>query len=288
MRIKTVLMYALMYLILGTTLGSCLKLPEPKIDFGPSVSFDDVDKALGKLATTSPTTIQKGEFVYTETTLRVESQPAQVSKQEALTVIQRQDSESQIFLSVTRQLVEEIDSQSKPSKTEIQVTINKNPKRTIADNLSLKSLLAPLATDSETGSVGTQVMVNPFKEVASEVKTFADNNNRNVTFHNLKVENLTVSAPLLVQIGDKCNGLDPSKCQSGLSAVRVSVDQVIWEAGTPNKTSYMWVTSPDVPYLAGQMLGCAMSLVPYRGARYNVLQCNEVKNFTFGTNSAAQ
>lgn len=272
------ILFTLLVIALPLTLvflAGCLKMPEAKVDFGSEFSLKSVEAALGQMKTTSPLNIQKGEFVYTETSLRIENQPSEVTRQEAMTVVDRKDSDSEIFLAVVRNLVEGSQGNSKPSKTEIQVVVPKNPKRTIA-----AATLGLAQTDSA---------FKPFSFIhALQSPSFSMKaSQRRVSFHNLKTSNIQIPVPLLVQIRENCGGLGPVRCSEGLSAVRVSLDQVVWDGNSASRTSFIWITSPDVPYLSGQILSCARSLIPYQGARYNILQCDEVKDFVVGTAAQA-
>ena len=260
--IFVVLLPAVLFLLTG-----CLKLPEPSQDFGPSATGDELNSALGKLEGASSSQIRKGDFIYVETSIRLESLMPQVVRQESLTVVDRVEAAESVKLNILKRLVEIISGENKTSVTEYEVV--------------LKKAAVPTPADSVLAQVSPFQKLDGFPAfVRSGVRTLASS--KRVTFHNLKVEPLKVAVPLLVQMEENCGGLGAQVCAQGLQSVRVSVDQVIWENNSPSKTSFMWLSSVDVPPLAAQLSSCAQALMPFQGTMVNVLQCDDVKKFIRG------
>lgn len=263
-------------------LTGCLKVPSASLDFGPSSSSQDVEQALGKLESSSALQVRKGDFVYLETSLRVESLMPEVIRQQAYTVLQRSETEDSITLNLARRLNELSGGQFKTSVTEEVVTLKKS-----VNSASAKKLHPGSIEPSTEPSLGLSLSVLSGPALANGLPRLILSSNqmvqsqaRRVTYHNLKVDRMQIAVPLLVQMQDNCGGLGLAPCSQGLASVRVSVDQVVWENGQPTKTSYSWLSSLDAPPLAAQLSACAQALMPFQGSMVNMVQCEDVKNFT--------
>ncbi|MEI7973945.1 MAG: hypothetical protein WCH11_06220 [Bdellovibrio sp.] len=259
-------------------LTGCLKVPSASLDFGPSSSSQDVEQALGKLESSSALQVRKGDFVYLETSLRVESLMPEVIRQQAYTVLQRNETTDSITLNVARRLNELSGGQFKTSVTEEVVTLQKGTSPTSAQTLA--AIAAQPSGESTLSVLSGPVFVNGLPRLILSSDQRVQSQARRVTYHNLKVDRMKISVPLLVQMQDNCGGLGLGPCEQGLASVRVSVDQVVWENGQPTKTSYSWLSSLDSPPLASQLSACAQALMPFQGAMVNMVQCEDVKNFT--------
>jgi hypothetical protein len=243
-------------IVLGSAFvfAGCLKPPKLEPQLGTEVTAEAVQKTLGSIKVASPASIEKGEFAYIERSLRIESNAPEVIKQTADTVVDKVDQGDYYSLNIVRQLVEFIDGKPLSSKTELVAQLKKT-------------------TDS----------------VAQRPQSFKVNgkleaqNAQTVKFYNLTSENVLLKVPLLVQMRKNCGGLGSGKCSQALNATRVGFDVVVSENDQVNRSSYIYLISPDVPYFATIMTVCVQTLYPIKDQRVNVLQCDEVKDFSFGS-----
>jgi hypothetical protein len=250
---------------------ACMKKPESKPNYGLETTPDAINQAFAEL-TSDPSLINKGEFVYAETTIQIATLPPKLSMQLGETVTNKTASPSGWTLTIVQEQVLQDGDIPVTSKTERRACVPKDK-------------------TGECIVTYNQKTINPLsKKPALKVKDFlsamasqkpAQSQKQRVTYHNLIKESVQFPLPNLVRLRSNCGGL--AKCQN-LRATSVSVDKVIWENETSGtKTTYRFIWSPDAPFFASQLLGCAQTWMDLQGQTAPVTQCEEVKDFTFGT-----
>jgi hypothetical protein len=253
----------------------CMKEPDFEQDFGDEVAAQEIDKVLNDIydSTASPYDIKKGEFSYLERTQEIESFPPILLLQKADTVTNRVDTPNEIVFTIVSEIRELIDGQMKPSREEREVPLRKP---------TTPSPMAAGDTPAEgpPGAVNEKQLLSWKSIRQQDVQTKA-----RVTYHRLTKKDDFIQVPPLVQTHPNCGGLGTHDCFAPLPVSILRFDRVDWEGETGSKTSYLFVFSPKVPYFASQLLGCAETTVPYEGQRVKLRQCDEVKDFIFGSDT---
>ena len=247
--------------ILVVFLWGCMKTPEYNQDFGPEVSGDSIAAAINEAPTASVYSIKKGEFASSQKTQQVQSNQPVVVFQLSNTVTDKTEDASNYYFTIIKKTAEMIDGQMKPTTTESHAVLAK-PTPTPA---------AAPASDSPKSL--------PTLSIASVQTAAADGA---VTFHNLRVDDISVNVPTLVLQRSDCGGLSPDLCHGSIPAKRISFDQVNWKGGVGNKYSVSYTISSMVPFFASQLQECVEANVPYQQQLVHVIQCTNTVDFTTG------
>lgn len=279
----------------GLVLSSCLKPPSYEQDFGSEVSREAILKALNEAPYPSPYTIEPGEFAYFDKLQTIENLNPNVVAQRGHTIMSKVDRGDHYLLTMVTETKEWVDGAMKPSRKESELVL---PKMNI---MALALWLQSPATllSAWTKPWQQDPALAPLRQVSQErqveswsEKVFrlfvAPSSEGRISYHNLKVEELIFPVPLLVSRRVDCGGLTHAICQGGIPAQKVSFDMVRWESRGGDKSSFYYIYSDRVPYLAGQLEACAESKIDYQGQRVRVRQCERAQDFTMGSKPAGQ
>lgn len=258
---------ALLMPILFFGLVSCMKKPNHKADYGPEVAPNEVENAIKELGDPDPFSINKGEFSYHETTQALDTQAPMVVLQKAQTVTNKVENAHDYVFTLVTEINEYINGSMHSSKEEANLSLEKR----------VVNSLSSAAADNDAPIYVKQGPVTFKSMIAKE-----DETKKRVTYHNLKKSPDFFPIPDAVRARPDCGGL--ADCGRSLRVMKISVDQVIWESDERGqKTSYEFITSPDVPYFSFELLSCAQSWIDYEGRVLSVRQCQSVKDFKKGT-----
>jgi hypothetical protein len=279
---------------------SCMKEPDLNQNFGPETSASEISSALEKIPVASVATLNEGEFTYVETSNKIESLPPQVYKQKSTTLttktdcLNKKDSNgnplpknpgcSQMSATNGYWLVftnehREMDNAGN-MKPSIDVTSGPLLVAESQNTLSLAKALSPPA------NLGSQSGILQDLSLKTVITYGSSPSGRKYTYHNFRMMDGYVGAPLLVQKRSDCGGIGLNNCNDPLKVKEVRFDGVDWTGDQPVKTSFVYLISPDVPITSNELVQCASSTVAYNGSRIAVTQCREVKDFSFGTKPA--
>lgn len=252
---------------------SCLKPPEIDQDFGPEIAKSEVEKALNSIPTASPYSIETGEFVFVERIQQIESSAAQVIFQRGDTVTSKTEESDHYVLTIVTEIRELVDGAFKPSRKEEQVTLSK-PQNVfqLANLFSLEQQPKINRQSHSATSIRSQSL---------GVKSEAPANR--ITYHNLSTKDLLFPTPALTKERPNCGGLSVEMCQSGIPATLVTFDVVVWEERGGDKSSYQFILTKHVPFFASQVSSCVSGKLDYMGQRVSIVQCENVRDFTWGT-----
>jgi hypothetical protein len=264
----------------------CMQKPDPKPNYGPETVPETINQAFAEF-TSDPGTIDKGEFAYMESTLQIANLPPKLSFQLGETVTNKTENSTGWVLTIVQENVMQENEKPVVSKTERRACV---PKDKTKDCEVETSVMANSKANYFSQMLNFNVNKNLDSAKPLKIKDFLQTlgtekpikaTAQRISYHNLKKEDVTFPLPNLVRLRSNCGGL--ARCQN-LRAMSVSVDKVIWEndeRGT--KTTFRFIWSPDAPYFASQLLGCAQTWMDIQGQTAPVTQCEEVKDFTFGT-----
>lgn len=257
-------------LIGALVVTGCMKEPELKANFGPEVSPTDFAAKLREVETPDAYTIKKGEYAYFIRSTVIQDQVYQLDKRWAYTVTNKTQDATDYIFTFVKEMREYDSGQEKISQDQSEVRL--------AKEVATTSFIAP------------QSWAKAF--VTSRAQpTFTTKSESRITFHNLVMQKTSVPVPEFVQARADCGGLTPEKCRAPLRAWIMTFDQVHWDGNEGQKYSVRWVFSPDVPYFgstmfpspAGVIKACGTTQLPFQGQRVKVTQCDEIKDFAFGT-----
>lgn len=245
----------------------CMKKPDHTPDYGPEVPFSKIEEALDELGVSDPMTIEAGEFAYVERTQVLDNSSPFLTLQRADTITEKTETSTQYVFKIVTELNEWIDGAMRSSKTESTATLDK-------PDLNAAGRTAPRQ--------GVKPYDNQTRISIRSLGPSSEEDEGDYTFHNLKKEVSLVPIPELVQQRPDCGGL--SDCTKSLRALEVSFDRVDWSKSEQgDRTAFKFIVSPDVPYFASQLLGCAQAWIDIEGRLYPLLQCEEIRDFKFGT-----
>jgi len=275
--------------------SSCLKPPSYEQDFGAEVSREAILKALNDAPYPSPYTIEPGEFAYFDKLQTIESLNPHVVAQKGHTIMSKVDRGDHYLLTMVTETKEWVDGAMKPSRKESELVLPKMNIMALA--LWLQSPATLLSTWTKPWQQDPQLECLRQRDQRPQAQSWSEkifslfvtqSSEGRVSYHNLKVEELTFPVPLLVSRRVDCGGLASSICQGGIPAQKVSFDIVRWESRGGDKSSFYYIYSDRVPYLAGQLEACAESKIDYQGQRVRVRQCERAQDFTMGSKPSGQ
>jgi hypothetical protein len=259
-------------------LVGCMKPPALNKDFGPEVPVDVVNEALlsAEFEATDSTinNIKVGEFYYSEKTSQIENMFPVVFKQTGETVVAKDDQPNRILFTITRDIreLDELTGNMKPSQSQRTACLAK-----VEDGCLAALSLPPPTYGTHSGALADL----SWRAITSR----SEESGIHWTYHNLKKVYSSFPVPALVTMRADCGKRDLSqkRCEDPLATVEVSFDQVDWTTEQyPVKYSYRLVFSPEVPFFASQLMSCGATTIPYAGVRIALMQCESVKDFTFG------
>lgn len=299
-RLQFYLSMTLFLFVLGGL--SCMKKPELKADFGPEVTDQSFEQALGQIETPSPYTIQANEYSYTTRETWVEGKPYLVNSRWAFTVTSKTEEVDPVnhiddyIIEYVKELREtQADGSEKISKTKTdarlakqQTTASPGTVAPSANSPNEESLKASLAKPIPIHMRSARISIDPFAVFSHSIHTMEDV--PRVTRHNLKFNKGTFPIPDFTSQRSDCGGLGTDKCTTALTAYYLSFDQVNWDENGGQKYSLLRVFSPDVPFFASTMApdfagviqACVSTTLSEQGQPVDITQCDEIKDFTFG------
>lgn len=253
--------------------AGCMKEPELKADFGPEVTAAEFSRKLAEIEGPDPYTIKKNEYAYFIRSTVLQDQIYQLDKRWAYTVTNKAEDANDYIFTFVKETREYVGDQEKISQNQSDVRLTKRASTSAAAASVTSAPLTPFAVASLTPFA--------YRPAATE----------KVTFHNLNLETTHVPVPDFVQQRANCGGLSNEKCRGALKAYVLTFDQVQWQGNEGQRFSVLWIFSPDVPYFgstmfpspAGVLKSCGTTQIPFDGQRVKVTQCDEIKDFTFGS-----
>ncbi|GEM_PF-3159182 len=283
-------------------LSGCLNPPNQEQDFGPETPKSEIELAFSKLEGPSAYSIKKGEFSYLERAVQIESNNPEIIYQRAETITQKVEEPDQYVLTIVTEESEKIDGYMKPSKSEGQAYLKKptsllDVSAIVSRSLGSKVLSGGAIQNRQSLIKNQSLNVNSALNLKISASSFKSTDSTDssqkaplaeserMTYHNLKVVDINYPTPELVKKRANCSGLDLKICQDGIKAKEVSFDKVTWSARGGDRASYRFIASSQVPYFASQLLACVHSRVDYSGQRVNVLQCEHIRDFRFGSDT---
>ncbi|MBX3018330.1 MAG: hypothetical protein KF767_10600 [Bdellovibrionaceae bacterium] len=260
--------------------AGCMKEPELKADFGPEVTSAEFSSKLSEIEGPDPYTIKKDEYAYFIRSTVLQDQVYQLDKRWAYTVTNKTEDANDHIFSFVKETREYVGDQEKISQNQSEVRLTKRSSNTSSLKLSQ---LQFRPTETRTAPIVQMSTLTPF--------AYRPASTEKVTFHNLKLEKTYVPVPDFVKQRANCGGLSSEKCRGALKAFVMTFDQVQWTGNEGQRFSVLWIFSPDIPYFgstmfpspAGVLKSCGTTQVPYEGQRVKVTQCDEIKDFTFGS-----
>lgn len=285
--------------VVAIAASGCMKEPELKADFGPEITSADFSNKLAEIEGPDPYTIKKNEYAYFIRSTVLQDQIYQLDKRWAYTVTNKTEDANDHIFSFVKETREYIGDQEKISQNQSEVRLTKRSTNT--SSIATPVSMSPL---SLAAGVQSSLDIQRLRFRPSETRTipivqmstltpfaFRPASNEKVTFHNLKLEQTHVPVPDFVRQRANCGGLTNEKCRAALKAYVMTFDQVQWTGTEGQRYSVLWIFSPDIPYFgstmfpspAGVLKSCGTTQVPYEGQRVKVTQCDEIKDFTFGS-----
>lgn len=293
-RLQFYLSIVLLLFVMGGI--SCMKRPELTADFGPEVSDQSFEQALGQIETPSPYTIQPNEYSYATRETWVEGRPYLVNPRWAFTVTAKTEETDDYVISFVHELREtQPDGTEKVSSTKAdgrlakqQGTASPETVAPTANSPNEQTLRESLAHPNPIGGKNFRVNMNPYSVFSHTIHVLEDV--PRVTRHNLKFSKGTFPIPDFTTQRSDCGGLGADKCKGQLTAYYMSFDQVNWDENGGQKYSLLRVFSPDVPFFASTMApdfpgviqACVSTTLSEQGQPVDITQCDEIKDFTFG------
>lgn len=265
-------------LVLFGFLG-CMKKPDHTPDYGPQVSFEDIQKTAADNVPPDPMTIKLGRYISIDVTQVIDTQSPMTLSQKLDTVTAYNDTPTEIQWTfevtmnelgtdgVWKKSIQNFDLVYEKNNKQSQASTFESPAQTKMSSYSLKALQT--------------------SDTSSPVK---------VTYHNLKREDGFMPVPLLVKNRPDCGGVP--NCDNGLRYIQISFDRVVWDSEDHgNKTHYTITYSPDIPayvadwshpdgiYLTNQIKFCAQTWIEIEGNGQKqvvpVQQCADMRDFHF-------
>lgn len=258
----------------------CMKKPDHTPNYGPEVTWEDIQKAAINDMPPDPMQMKEGQYTSIDITQTIDVQMPMTLSQRLDRILKRTDTTTEANLEFEVKL-NELDASGtwKQSIDYPKLSILKDSAQSTVQNVQAKSakigamsLKALKATDQQT----------PVK----------------VTYHNLEREDGFMPVPILVQNQPDCGGL--KDCAKGLRYMRLSFDRVVWETDAKGtKTAYRITFSPDIPtYVAdwndpeglapsNQFQFCFQTWLEIQnGSQTQVVpvqQCADMRDFQHGT-----
>lgn len=281
------LSYILLAIFLPVLVFSgCMKKPEPNKDFGPEVSLDEIQQAIGTDAPMDLNRLKAGQYVSLDETQVINTQIPTVISQRVDEITAFADHPTHVTLDFKVTLKELVNGAWKESTQPFSLGIEKA--NSSASSLSTASLKSK---KNSAGNVSIQSLKKQDGESAYRV-----------TYHNLTKVVSRMPVPETVKAhGNWCGSddLNTSPCPPTLGYLQVSFDRVIWDSDdNPTKTIFKITYSPDVPpyihdwdntnelYFTNQLQTCAQTWIEISDGTQTqtvpVLQCIVMRDFKFG------
>jgi hypothetical protein len=264
----------------------CMKKPDHTPNYGPEVTFTDIQKAAVNEVPPDPESMKAGQYVSLETTQVLDTQSP-------VTLAQRLDE-------LTSRSTAEDEKQTGLIKWLFTITLNElSPTGQWQQSVDKDRQLSMEVASSTTVSPQNSTMSAKAPIGIYSLKALQTSDEQapvKITYHNLKREDGFLPVPILVKKKADCGGV--KDCDRGLRFMRLSFDRVIWDSddhGT--KTTYRITYSPDIPtyiadwsnpegiYPTNQYEFCAQTWIEVdNGTQKQVVpvqQCKDIRDFQF-------
>jgi|GEM_PF-4972883 len=266
--------------------------------------------------------IQKGEYVFVERTNQVETLYPVTTRLRTDSVSLRTEDPNKIVFTLNREL-RELDDQSNmvPYPTTQMTECEEKQNGACGTVAKVRDLHAPQTPDfvipkttffvhwqhsleNIWQNVTNLVRVHPLVEAHADDSTLnptygarsahigdltfksasaATPDGTKWSYHNVTKTYSTMPLPSMVNLRSDCGGrLNP--CQTPMRVIQVTWDQVDWSSEAyPVKYSYKLIFSPEAPFHSSLIVSCGTTTIPYNSQRISVMQCENVKDFAFGS-----
>lgn len=262
-------------------LSGCLKPPSTVIDKGPEASCESLDNAIADIQRPSVLSIQKSEFAYIESSARIESLAPEYTQGYAVTVMDREEDQYLVKLTIREETREKIDGQFKTSIKEGPALIQKNGPTTqaTASQVSRKSL--------GVEEIGKKLRILSGASGSQGANCASQKSGVVKSFHNLQISDFSIPVPQAVASRADCGGL--ANCKGPLAGKSLKFDRWITDPNNPSGeikvTTYVLTTS-EVPFFATIFSQCVQYSWPIETRQVLVTSCDDVKDFKFGVKPA--
>ncbi len=291
--------------------AGCLKAPSTATQKGPEASCSDIDAAIANTQSGNVMNIQPGEFASTDTFTMVDGPYESLSQQEAVTVVARTQTASEIDLTIQDQLNENVNGTFKSSTTQgtdvIALSGSSSTQAVQNKRSEFISKLAwrrpiPLAPTYLRARDASVVGLNTFQtgmqvraeDISQGSFCQAQAQGAVNTYNNLTTQASTMELPSPVQARSNCGGVP--NCQNPINTQTLQFDRWVPDPNNPGQemkvTTYI-VTSSQVPFFASILSQCmqyswptsdlSTSVDPSEvGTFVLITTCSNVSDFTFG------
>ncbi len=274
--------------LLALALASCKESVKAAPSFGPEVDPAEIEAALTRpMESVDPGAMKVGEFVHFAETQAINNrtETEAILSDTGQTVVGKEETADRIVYTVIQNKITYSGNESRKASTELRMEVGK---------LGAAGGSGPAPTGLSMVEHARHVISGTDAPLKAMAAVFAAENERRITYHNLRVSLETVAPPALVSSQPDCLGIPNCK----IRLHRVAFDQVAWaSAADAERVAFEFAMSPDVPYLATLMDKCATTLVPInsekpaQSAMVLVRQCSPVLNFRWeqepGANTSA-
>lgn len=286
---------------------ACMKETELVADFGPEVTTE----GFRKLVKPEPPTfesVRANEFGYAVRETFVDGRPFAINYRWGFTVTSRTELSDRYIVGLNHELREYSGGQEKTSTKKGEIAVGKSvppptPASVTASHYPTRESARRALADTSPQHPKAKSSLVSF----SPLSLFARNSLQALeapirrTMHNLSFTKGTFPIPEFVKQRANCGGLSASVCSSGvLKAFHLTYDEVEWTATGGQKYSISRVYSSEIPFFAsidsplvltsdidyfypGVIQACIKTDMPYNGVTIQITQCDEIKDFTFGT-----
>lgn len=207
----------------------CMKKPDHTPDFGPEVTWEDIQKTAVNDMPPDPLNMKEGQYTSIDVTQAIDTQVPITLSQRLDHVLKRTDTESEALLEF------EVKSNELDASGTWKQSID-YPKLTMEKTTTTaNSVDKSQPQSSKIGAMSLKALKASDEEAPVKI-----------TYHNLKREDGFMPVPILVKNRPDCGGV--KDCDRGLRFMRLSFDRVVWENDTKGtKTAYRITYSPDIP-----------------------------------------
>ena len=263
----------------------CMKKPDTTPNFGPEVSFADIQKVAVIDTPPDPETIKKGQYISLDVTQTIDQQPSITLSQRSDEVTLRDDSDPTRIEWNFHVKMNELDSTQHWKSWEQDFPIAYS-----------KAQVANLQVKTKSNMPGGRISAYSMKALSTD-----DQTQPKVTYHNLSRIDGYLPVPSIVQSHPNCGGV--RDCAKGLRYTKITFDRVVWDSDNHgNITTYSITYSPDIPtyiadwsdpsseypstYPSNQLQFCAQTWIDVENNGQTqsvpVQQCADIRDFQFG------
>lgn len=264
----------------------CMKKPDHSPNYGPEVSWEQIQKVWNLDTPPEPLSMKPGQYVSLNYTQVIDVQSPLAFRQRSDEVKSRTEDPEQIeWIFHTKENILDFESGQWKSSEQDQEPL-----------YYLKNEAQPASLSLKATGVKPQSHIKVFSLQA--LKAVDQTTPQKITYHNLHREDGFLPVPQIVRNKPNCGGV--LNCEQGLRFMRISFDRVVWESAEKGiKTTYRITYSPDMPtyiydwthpndkFPTNQYQFCAQTWLNVTSGSQNqivpVMECAEVVDFQFGS-----